>query len=170
MQPFQDKWHYFSVLSTYINDKMPLNSNQILKDKYRILLFSIPVLFGFLYPNTGFLISTLFVSDKEAHFLFFLYFTLYLTIEHNGLYKPALLSFVVGITIECLQSFLPGRSFDFNDILTNSIGIIVALITRYGFEELWRAITYPDQITLDEAYLLLKEAFSTDHKPKPLFL
>lgn len=149
---------------------MPLNSGQILKDKYRILLFSIPVLFGFLYPNTGFLISTLFVSDKEAHFLFFLYFTLYLTIEHNGLYKPALLSLLVGITIECLQSFMPGRSFDFNDILTNSIGILVALLTRYGFEELWRAITYPEQMSLREAYLLVKQAFRSEETPKAYFL
>ncbi len=40
----------------------------------------------------------------------------------NSLHSAALISFLATLTIECIQIFLPGRAFDIDDIILNTLG------------------------------------------------
>jgi len=46
-----------------------------------------------------------------------------------GPWKPALLCFLIGFTVEIIQpTLLNGRSFSFQDVISNSIGLIFGII------------------------------------------
>jgi VanZ family protein len=69
-------------------------------------------------------------TDKLVHFIFFAIFT-YLWIWVKPYKKPIILAFAIayGILLECYQLlFVKGRSFDFWDIVADSIGAIIVYL------------------------------------------
>jgi VanZ family protein len=76
----------------------------------------------------------IFQVDKLVHFFFF---SVLMVLTSYGIYKfnflkktilgPVLVGFIysfgLGILIEILQQYVPGRSFSYADMLANSIGV-----------------------------------------------
>lgn len=65
--------------------------------------------------------------DKVAHFG--LHFLGALLLRKSGFsYKKIFIGdFLFGLTIECIQLGVPGRSFELLDLLANSLGVLFAL-------------------------------------------
>jgi glycopeptide antibiotics resistance protein len=68
-------------------------------------------------------------SDKLVHgCMFFGLAFLYQQLEEHTLLKSFLVPFCISFLIEILQGIMPfGRSFDWLDLLANSIGILIAI-------------------------------------------
>lgn len=72
--------------------------------------------------------------DKQNHFIafFVLYILLSAAYKHFSLQKKITLLVFVGVQIEVMQYFIPGRFFSLLDILADSIGIAIGFaIHRY---------------------------------------
>ncbi len=87
-----------------------------------ILLFSI-------VPVSQTQTSGFFTIDKLGHLFFYFMFTfMLLHIEFNN-YKSAGIPIIYGILIEVLQLFISYRTFSFVDIIFNTIGASLSIIT-----------------------------------------
>ncbi len=70
-------------------------------------------------------------SDKVYHMLMYLILGAVPFLFSNNLRKVVLFvifSLSLGITLECLQYFVPNREFSLLDILANEVGILLALL------------------------------------------
>lgn len=69
--------------------------------------------------------------DKANHFMAF--FVLYLLLKYSHLKLSnsmiALILLLFGIQIEIVQYFIPGREFSGLDILVDSLGIVIGILT-----------------------------------------
>jgi VanZ family protein len=74
--------------------------------------------------------------DKITHFLiyttlaFLAINTFRLNLKRNCYIRVFLYCFFVGFAIECIQYFLPYRSFEVFDILANSLGAVSGMFIR----------------------------------------
>lgn len=75
--------------------------------------------------------------DKQNHFIafFVLYILLSLAYKYFSVQKKIALLVFVGVQIEVMQYFIPGRFFSTLDIVADSIGIAIGfVIHRYIFK------------------------------------
>ncbi len=103
----------------------------------------------FLYGMFIFVLSVIPVSlpeeaevlpiDKLAHFLLYMGFAFLLkrSISHikHGYLLVFLVGFVWGVLMEIVQFFLPYRSFQIQDIITNGIGLVTGICVSYVLRE-----------------------------------
>lgn len=93
----------------------------------------------FLLPGVPELASFVFISDKEAHFFFFFWALLIWTnIERNYLMVVLVLA-VLGLSIEIIQGWLPGRSLDMEDLFVDVIGVGIGILFRIAFDLRYQA-------------------------------
>ncbi len=82
-------------------------------------------------------ISAAGLSDKLLHFT--AYFTLALIpslgFPRRAALGAALAMIPLGILLDTLQLYVPGRSFELADILTNAAGVLTALLTAQAIAE-----------------------------------
>ncbi len=90
-------------------------------------------------PSSGLPRYNIAFADKIVHIAMYFTLTLAFFIDHfiiTGNIKPkfkrivaiVLLTMVVGILLETIQSLLPERSASFNDILANFAGVLLATL------------------------------------------
>ena len=81
------------------------------------------------------------ISDKVAHFAVFGFWS-FLALWYKPNYlKVGILGITFGLLIECIQKSLPEsfhRSFDWIDLVADSIGVILGLITFGIFTQIIR--------------------------------
>jgi len=79
--------------------------------------------------------------DKVLHFFGFLILAILLlvTFEHYKLGNKYVSVFIIalgiGILIEAIQLFIPGREFSLLDILADVLGVIVGLLLTWSFSK-----------------------------------
>ena len=79
--------------------------------------------------------------DKVLHFFGFLILVilLLLTFEHyklgNRYVSVFLIALGVGLLIEAVQLFIPGREFSFSDVLVDVLGIIIGGFLSWSFSK-----------------------------------
>jgi VanZ family protein len=81
-----------------------------------------------LSPGNG---KTLGHWDKVIHFLSYFFLSIPIALLHPKdwkLYSGLFFSILMGITIEYIQQYIPGRNFELTDILANSLGSISGII------------------------------------------
>jgi VanZ family protein len=91
------------------------------------------VIFGTLLPGQSspmLLLLNAPVTDKAFHSAAYaaLSFLPAMGVRINTLVLCVAISESIGIALEFGQAFVPGRSFDVEDILANSVGIVVGLL------------------------------------------
>lgn len=95
-----------------------------------LILCSIPSVSVPLYNN---------INDKFAHFgVFSLWSFLALWYRSNYI-KVGILGITLGLLIECIQKSLPEsfhRSFDWTDLVADSIGVALGLISFWSIKQL----------------------------------
>lgn len=71
--------------------------------------------------------------DKAVHVIIFALGAILYAIATGSSWLGALLAFLIGLAKECLQEFIPGRSFEFTDIVADAIGCLLGsyLYLRY---------------------------------------
>jgi VanZ family protein len=78
-------------------------------------------------------------NDKVAHFLTYLMLTFIALLSSNQ--KHSLLSILaiqilIGVCMEIAQSFIPGRTPEFLDIIANSSGVLVGALVYFLFRKI----------------------------------
>jgi VanZ family protein len=136
--------------------------------QYRLLGWAIATLCIFLLPGVGQLASLIFISDKEAHFFFFLSVSLFLTSKGISFLKTIYYTGIISILIESLQGLLPFRSFDVEDMFVNFIGASLGLLFRFGFNQLVLALALPYKLIVTST-MRTYEFFSLDSSNRLLF-
>ena len=91
-----------------------------------------------LLPQGQISIQPLF-NDKLAHFITYFILTFVALLSSNQ--KHSLLSILViqiliGICLEVAQSFIPGRTPEFLDVLANSFGVMFGAIVYFLFRKI----------------------------------
>lgn len=95
-------------------------------------LWSVMILYVTLIPGKD--VPEVNISDKLIHFGVFAGL---LTLTYSGLLKEGIgsplrkaiiYSLLMGIVTECLQMFIPGRSFSYFDLIANIAGILVPVL------------------------------------------
>ncbi|MFN3589979.1 MAG: VanZ family protein [Spirosomataceae bacterium] len=136
--------------------------------QYRLLGWAIATLCIFLLPGVGQLASLIFISDKEAHFFFFLSISLFLTSKGISFRYTMYYIVVISIFIESLQGLIPTRSFDFEDMFVNLIGASLGLLFRFGFNQLLLALALPYKLIVTTT-MRTYEFISLDSSNRLLF-
>lgn len=136
--------------------------------QYRLLGWALATLLVFLLPGVGQLASFIFISDKEAHFFFFLSISLFLTSKGISFRNTLWYVLIISILIESLQGLLPTRSFDFEDMFVNFIGASLGLLFRFGFNQLLLALALPYKL-ITTSSMRTYEFFSLDSSNYLLF-
>ena len=137
-------------------------------DQYRLLGWAIATLCVFLLPGVGQLASLIFISDKEAHFFFFLSISLFLTSKGISFLNTMYYIGIISIFIESLQGLMPSRSFDVQDMFVNFIGASLGLLFRFGFNQLILALALPYKLIVTST-MRTYEFFSLDSSNRLLF-
>ena len=94
-----------------------------------------------LMPSTGIKSQSIFNIpnfDKIGHFIAYLAFSFFagLVFSRKQKYMIALiLGFVLGIVLEKIQSFIPGRSMSIFDVYANTAGLISGFIVIYFLQK-----------------------------------
>ena len=78
-------------------------------------------------------------NDKVAHFLTYFILTFIALLSSNQ--KHSLLSILaiqvlIGVCMEVAQSFIPGRTPEFLDVLANSLGVLFGALVYFLFRKI----------------------------------
>lgn len=82
-------------------------------------------------------------ADKMLHLLVFCILMLWPATTFDKLLNVALgaiFLFSVGLGMEYLQSFIPGRSADFMDVASNGLGILAGVVIGFLFRESYQSL------------------------------
>lgn len=101
------------------------------QDKIQGMLWTMAI---FLLPGVPDLARMVFVSDKEAHFFFFFWAAIISTNHERNYPKIALLLVGLGLGIEIVQDWMPGRSLDIEDLIVDCIGVGIGFMFRLAFD------------------------------------
>lgn len=74
--------------------------------------------------------------DKVFHFVMYFSLSIPFTLLHPKswkLYNGIFISILMGIIIEYIQQYIPGRNFEYYDIIANSSGTILGVVATLYF-------------------------------------
>jgi VanZ family protein len=114
------------------------------------IVWSLVILFLSLIPGKELPEVDIFQVDKLVHFFFF---SVLMILTCYGIYKtvyfkimrlrPAMIGFAyslsLGIVIEILQQYVPGRSFSYADMFANSVGVGIGYLVFVSLKR-WKLI------------------------------
>jgi VanZ family protein len=111
---------------------------------YKILFFTALAAISILavVPNYNALPSLVTVSDIINHITAFMVLTLLFKSAYPLLkpYLHVILLLLYGVLIEVIQHFLPARFGDFYDVVSDGVGIGIAIILTYSYATICKMI------------------------------
>lgn len=103
--------------------------------KYSLCLVVLTIIFFSLKPNLS--LSDLNLKIKSGHFLAYFVLTLNtgLLFSKRQVIYVVIASFCFGLLLEFFQYFIPGRTVDLNDIISNGLGSTLGGIIIFIYQE-----------------------------------
>ncbi|MCT4657191.1 MAG: VanZ family protein [Cohaesibacter sp.] len=97
---------------------------------------------GAIMGTTGLTPDVTHPMDKVAHFLGFALFTFLFGRFFNAYVVATVMVFLCGGALECLQYFIPGRTFSYADIAANCGGALFVLFLRWMLDGAGLSLAY----------------------------
>lgn len=103
---------------------------------YSICVYSLFIIILSVFPFQSQSPQIFFLFDKVIHFLiyailsFMMVNTFYLKRQNHFKLAAFSYSFFLGLFLECVQSFLPFRSFETQDVFSNFLGSLLGCLLR----------------------------------------
>lgn len=79
------------------------------------------------------------MTDKAAHFLTYFILTIIALLSSNqkhSLLMILTIQILIGVCLEVAQSFIPGRTPEFLDVLANSLGVLFGALAHFLFRKI----------------------------------
>ena len=111
--------------------------------KFQIMLVICFIAIEYLATTTQEIKPLAHTWDKANHFIAFmtLYILLSLAYKNLSILMKIALLLAFGMQIEIVQSFIPGRDFSGFDVVADSVGIAIGIVTYYFYEKYRRKLT-----------------------------
>lgn len=111
-------------------------------DVIQLMLWTFAI---FLLPGVPEIARLVFVSDKEAHFFFFFWAAIIWTSQEQRYILVGCILAGLGLGIEILQGWMPGRSLDVQDLIVDIIGVCIGFLFRIAFDLRFKSLFHPFQ-------------------------